>query len=157
MQTYLWLKWLHIMSATLMFGTGLGTAFYKWSTDRSGNVQAVAVVMERVVLADWLFTTPAVILQPLTGIWMAHLAGWPLDHGWLFWALALYMLAGICWLPVLWQQIEMRNLACQAAQQGTVLPYRYTRLCRWWFGLGVLAFSALIAVYLLMVFKPSEF
>ena len=85
---YLALKWLHILSATLMFGTGLGSAFYKWTTDRSGDVRAIAVVMQRVVLADWLFTTPTVILQPITGLWMAHVAGWPITHGWIAWALA---------------------------------------------------------------------
>jgi len=154
MTTYLALKWLHIMSATLMFGTGLGSAFYKWTTDRSGDVRAIAIVMERVVLADWLFTTPTVILQPATGLWMAHLAGIPFTHGWVACALGLYILAGLCWLPVVWQQIEMRNLARQAAQQGVNLPERYAQLCRRWFWLGMIAFNALIAVYFLMVFKP---
>lgn len=154
MTTYLTLKWLHIMSATLMFGTGLGSAFYKWTTDRSGDVRAIAIVMERVVLADWLFTTPTILLQPLTGLWMAHLAGTPITSGWVAWALGLYILAGACWLPVVWQQIEMRNIAQQAVQLGISLPDRYARLCRLWFWLGLIAFSALIAVYCLMVFKP---
>ena len=154
MQTYLLLKWLHIMSATLMFGTGLGSAFYKWSADRSGDVCAIAVVMERVVLADWLFTTPSVIIQPVTGVAMLHLAGIPLTSGWAAWALVLYVLAGACWLPVVWQQIVMRNLARQAATQGADLPVSYHRLCRRWFWLGVMAFSAVLAIYFLMVFKP---
>ena len=100
---YLLLKWMHILSATLMFGTGLGTAFYKWTTDRSGDVRSISVVMERVVLADWLFTTPTAIIQPITGLWMVHLAGWPLTQGWVAWAIGLYALAGACWLPVVWQ------------------------------------------------------
>lgn len=153
MNTYLLLKWLHIMSATLMFGTGLGSAFFKWTTDRSGDVRAIAVVMERVVWADWLFTTPSVIIQPLTGLWMAHLAGFPITHGWIAWSLGLYLLAGLCWLPVVWQQIRMRDMARQAVADGTALPENYLRLCGYWAGLGVVAFSALIAVYFLMVFK----
>lgn len=155
MTTYLALKWLHIMSATLMFGTGLGSAFYKWSTDRSGDVRAIAVVMERVVLADWLFTTPTVILQPLTGLWMAHLAGLPISSGWIAWATGLYALAGLCWLPVVWQQLEMRKLSRQASAQAIALPDRYHQLCRRWFWLGLIAFNALVVVYGLMVFKPA--
>lgn len=153
MSTYLLLKWLHIMSATLMFGTGLGSAFFKWTTDRSGDVRAIAVVMQRVVWADWLFTTPSVIIQPLTGLWMAHLAGFPITRGWIAWSLGLYLLAGVCWLPVVWQQIRMRDMARQAVADGTALPEHYARLCAYWAGLGVVAFSALIAVYFLMVFK----
>lgn len=153
MTGYLLLKWLHIMSATLMFGTGLGSAFYKWSADRSGDVRAIAVVMERVVLADWLFTTPTVLIQPVTGLWMAQLAGYPLASGWVAWALALYLLAGACWLPVVWQQIRMRDMARQAAASGAALPASYARLCRQWLWLGVIAFSALVGVYFLMVFK----
>lgn len=153
MNTYLLLKWLHIMSATLMFGTGLGSAFFKWTTDRSGDVRAIAVVMERVVWADWLFTTPAVIIQPITGLWMAHLAGFPITSGWVAWGLGLYILAGLCWLPVVWQQIKMRDMARQAVSDGTALPKSYTCLCRYWMGLGMIAFSALVVVYYIMIFK----
>lgn len=149
------LKWVHILSATLMFGTGLGTAFYKWTTDRSGDVRSIAVVMERVVLADWLFTTPTAIIQPITGLWMVHLAGWPLTQGWAMWAIGLYMLAGVCWIPVVFQQIEMLRLSRIASQQGVALPQRYWHLCRYWIWLGVIAFSAMMAVYGLMVFKPA--
>lgn len=155
MTTYLTLKWLHILSATLMFGTGLGSAFYKWTTDRSGDVRAIAVVMERVVLADWLFTTPTILIQPITGVWMALVANIPLTHGWIAWAMMLYMIAGICWLPVVWQQIQMRNIARESVKRQIPLPARYYRLCRAWFWLGVIAFSAITGIYFLMVFKPS--
>jgi len=152
---YFTLKYLHILSATLMFGTGLGTAFYKWTTDRSGDTRTIAIVMERVVLADWLFTTPTVILQPVTGLWMARLAGWPLTQGWVVWALGLYLLAGACWLPVVVLQIKMRTLARQAAAQGADLPHVYWRYAQIWCWLGVPAFFALLVVYWLMVFKPA--
>lgn len=152
---YSWLKYLHILSATLMFGTGLGSAFYKWTTDRSGDARAIAVVMERVVLADWLFTMPTVILQPITGLWMVHLAGWPLMQGWVARALGLYLVAGACWLPVLILQIRMREQAQLAVSRQMDLPKAYWQYARIWFWLGIPAFSALMVVYWLMVFKPA--
>ncbi|HSW12888.1 MAG TPA: DUF2269 domain-containing protein [Solimonas sp.] len=152
---FLLLKWIHILSSTLLFGTGLGTAFYKWWGDRSGDVRAQATVMRGVVLADWLFTTPAVVVQLLTGLWMALRVGYPLDRGWILWALCLYFLAGACWLPVLWLQLRMRDMAVTAAQGNQPLPVRYWRYQRIWFALGVPAFSGLVVVFWLMVFKPS--
>ena len=129
MNLYLLLKWLHIVSSVLMVGTGLGSAFYMFFTNRSGNVQAQAVVTKLVVRADWWFTTPTVLIQPATGLAMAYLAGWPLSTPWLAWSLALYALAGLCWLPVVWLQLRMRDMAIEAAQsaQGDgVLPPRCT-------------------------------
>lgn len=152
---FLWLKWLHILSATVLFGTGLGTAYFKWVTDRSGDVRAIAVVMRRVVWADWIFTTTTLVVQPVTGLWMAHLAGYPLTQGWVGWSLALYALAGACWLPVVWLQLRMRDMATQAATTECELPAAYHRDARWWFWLGVPAFGALVAVYYLMVFRPG--
>ncbi|MDR2874650.1 MAG: DUF2269 domain-containing protein [Methylobacillus sp.] len=151
---YLLLKWLHILSAILMFGTGFGTAFYKWTTDRSGDTRSIALVMERVVLADWIFTTPTAFIQPITGLWMVSLAGWPLTQGWVAWAVALYILVGACWLPVVWQQVEMLKLARQAVADHQPLPERYWRLRRYWMTLGCIAFTAMIAISGLMVLKP---
>jgi len=152
---YLTIKWLHILSATLMFGTGFGTAFYMFFTNRSRNVQAIAVVTTWVARADWWFTAPSVIVQPLSGLWMIHLAGYPLASRWIVWSLALYALAGICWLPVVWLQLRMRDMAQQAAAgSDTTLPARYWRYKRWWTALGFPAFGALVVVYWLMVNKP---
>ncbi|MGE0385178.1 MAG: DUF2269 family protein [Gammaproteobacteria bacterium] len=152
---YLWLKWLHILSATFLFGTGIGTAFYKWRADADADPVAQAAVMRAVVLADWVFTTPAIVVQPLTGLRMAWLAGYPIDRGWVAWALGLYLLAGACWLPVVWLQIRMREMAVQAARDRTPLPARYDAYRRTWFALGVPAFGALVLVFWLMVFKPA--
>lgn len=152
---FLWLKWLHILSATLLFGTGLGTAFYKWSVDRSGDVRAIAAVLPSVVLADWLFTATTVVIQPLTGLRMAQLAGYPLTSGWVAWSLGLYVLAGLCWLPVVWLQLRMRNMAIRAAAEELPLPERYHRYARIWFVLGIPAFTALMVVFYLMVFRPA--
>jgi uncharacterized membrane protein len=152
--TYLWLKTLHVVCATILFGTGLGTAFFKWATDRSGHVAAIRVVAERVVLADWIFTTPAIVIQAATGLALAREAGLPLTSGWLLGAIVLYVVAGACWLPVVWLQIRMRALAREAEREGSALDERYWRYARIWFWLGVPAFVAVLAVFALMVLKP---
>jgi uncharacterized membrane protein len=151
---YLAIKWLHILSATFMFGTGFGTAFYMFFTNRTGNVPAIAVVTRLVARADWWFTTPAIIIQPLSGLWMIHLAGFPFNAGWIVWSVALYGLAGACWLPVVWLQLRMRDMAALAAQHNAALPARYWGYEKIWTALGFPAFGALIAVYWLMVHKP---
>jgi uncharacterized membrane protein len=154
MNLYLGLKVVHVISSTILFGTGLGIAFFKWIVDRSGNVTAIRVVSERVVLADWLFTTPAILVQAASGVALAALAGFPLLRGWLACAILLYLLAGACWLPVVWLQMRMRDLARLAEREGMALPDAYHRYARLWFWLGVPAFLALIVVFWLMVAKP---
>ncbi len=151
---YLILKWVHILSAILLFGTGLGSAFYKFFTDRTGNVTAIAVTNRLVVIADWLFTTPTIIIQPITGFWMLHLLDMSLEPVWLWLSLALYLVAGACWLPVVVLQIRMRDLAqeCDASQQP--IGKEYHHMARTWFWLGVPAFIAMVAVVWLMVVKP---
>lgn len=151
--TYAILKTLHILSMVLLFGTGLGSAFYKWMADRSGNVAHIAVTNRHVVLADWVFTTPTVIFQPVSGLWMVYLLDMPLTTPWIAASLFLFVLAGICWLPVVWLQIRMRNIASDAAAQGAPLPDIYWRMTRSWFWLGVPAFTSMVLVVALMVFK----
>lgn len=155
MMEYLVLKWIHILSSTLLFGTGLGSAFYKYFADRRGDPALIAGVNRLVVLADWLFTTPTVILQPLTGLAMVALIGYPLDTPWLLLSIALYLLAGACWLPVVWLQIRMRRLSDDAVDEGRALSLEYRRLARIWFWLGVPAFLSMVGVFYLMVVKPS--
>jgi uncharacterized membrane protein len=151
--TYLTLKTLHILSMVLLFGTGLGSAFYKWMADRSRNIQHIAVTNKHVVLADWCFTTPTVIFQPISGIAMANVADLPLTTPWIAVSLALYCLAGACWLPVVWLQIRMQKMAESALEASASLPARYWQLARWWFCLGVPAFASMVLVVALMVFK----
>lgn len=151
---YLIVKWLHVLSSTLLFGTGLGSAFYMFFTSFTRDVRAVAVVVRYVVIADWMFTTPTIIIQPLTGAYMIHLVGFPWTSKWIVWSLGLYVLAGICWLPVVWMQIRMRDMAQRAVANGTELPDQYWRFMRWWIALGIVAFVALVAVFYLMVAKP---
>ena len=152
---YLTLKWIHILSAILLFGTGLGSAFYKFFTDRSGDVRAMAVTNRLVVFADWLITTPTIIIQPITGFWMVYLLNYETLPVWIWYSLGLYLLAGACWLPVVVLQIRMRDIAHAVGQNPPpTLPRRYQRMARSWFWLGVPAFIAMVAVVWLMVFKP---
>jgi uncharacterized membrane protein len=150
---YLILKWIHILSAILLFGTGLGSAFYKFFSDRSGNIHAIAVTNRLVVIADWMITTPTIIIQPITGFWMLSVANYAAIPDWIWLSLALYLFAGACWLPVVVLQIRMRDLAQQSMQSGQPLTAGYWRMARIWFWLGVPAFISMVAVVWLMVLK----
>lgn len=154
MNSYLLIKTIHILSSVLMVGTGFGSAFYLFFANRSGNQNAQLIVARLVVRADWWFTTPAVIIQPLSGWYLMHLAGWDSRALWLQLAIALYILAGACWLPVVWLQIQMKAMAERAAAQQQALPDTYWRYARYWEYLGYPAFIAMLAVYYLMVNKP---
>lgn len=151
---YLVIKWLHIVSSTFLFGTGVGSAFYKYVIDRSGDVRAIAHVARWVVIADWIFTTPAVIFQPLSGLYLAWLLGIPFSTPWLAVSIALFFMAGACWVPVVVLQMRMRDLAQQALRESTALPALYWRYARIWFWLGVPAFTMVVGVFYLMVAKP---
>ncbi len=148
------LKWIHILSATFLFGTGVGSAFYKFMADRSGNLQNIAYINRLVVWADWLFTTPTFIIQPVSGVMLAMLIGYPLSTPWLALSIVLYVFIGCFWVPVVFMQMRMEKLAFAALNSNTQLDERYARLVRYWVLLGFLAFFAMIAVYYLMVFKP---
>lgn len=153
--TYLVVKWLHILSSTLLFGTGLGSAFYMFFASRTRDPRVVATVVKYVVIADWTFTTPTIVIQPVTGFWLMHLLGIPFDTPWILWSIGLYLLAGAAWLPVVWMQMRMRDQAIAAAAAGTPLPDRYFRFLRIWVALGIVAFLALVVVFYLMVAKPA--
>ncbi|MDX9844076.1 MAG: DUF2269 domain-containing protein [Aquabacterium sp.] len=156
MNTYLIVKWLHILSSVLMVGTGFGSAFYMFFANRSGSVAAQAVVSRLVVRADWWFTTPAVIIQPLSGLWLVQQAGWSWTSPWLMLTLGLYALAGICWVPVVLLQLDMARMAQEAATAGhTALPVAYWQKAAMWERLGYPAFLAMLGVYFLMVYKPT--
>jgi len=149
-------KWLHVLSSTLLFGTGIGTAFFMFVANRSGDVRAIAVVTRYVVVADTIFTLTTVIFQPLSGWVLMQLAGTPLLTTWIWMSFALYLVAGLCWLPVVWIQLQMRKMAVETAITGApMLPARYWRYERVWVVLGIPAFVALVIVFYLMVAKPA--
>jgi uncharacterized membrane protein len=151
---YFLLKFLHVLGATVLLGTGAGIAFFMLLAHRTGDAQVIAAVARIVVLADFLFTASAVILQPVTGAWLAYLGGYPLFSGWIGWSILLYLVTGAFWLPVVWIQMRMRDLAGQAARDGTELPDLYFRLFRIWFAFGFPAFAAVLAIFWLMIAKP---
>ena len=153
--TYLIVKWLHILSSTVLFGTGLGSAFYMFFASRTRDARVTAVVVKYVVIADFLFTTPTIILQPATGLYLVHIAGLPLSSHWIAASIALYLIAGAAWLPVVWMQMKMRDMAATAAAGDGVLPERYWKFLKLWVALGVVAFLALVMVFYLMVAKPA--
>ena len=155
MDLYTLLKVAHVIGAAVLLGTGAGIAFFMLMAHRAREPALIAHTAGVVVLADTLFTASAVILQPVTGAALAHLAGYPLWSGWIAWSLALYVVTGLCWLPVVWIQLRLRDLAREAVATGAPLPARYFRLFRVWFVLGFPAFSAVIAIVWLMVAKPD--
>lgn len=148
-------KWLHILSSTVLFGTGIGSAFYLLAATLSRDARTVATVAGYVVIADWLFTATTAVLQPLTGYWMMRITGMDWGVGWLRMSAHLYVMAIACWLPVVWLQIQLRDLARQAAARGDALPRKYWRYFRMWFALGVVAFFAFLAIFYLMTVKPA--
>lgn len=152
---YLFVKWIHVLSSVVLVGTGLGSAYFMFFVNRTGNLAAQAVVCRLVVRADWWFTTPTAILQPLTGLVLVHLAGWPWSTPWLVTAIGLYLLAGACWVPVVWLQIRMAGMAAEALRREAALPPQYRAYARRWQRLGYPAFTAMLLVFWLMVAKPS--
>jgi uncharacterized membrane protein len=151
---YTFLKTLHIVSASLLLGTGLGIAFFLWMAHRGGEVHTIAAVSRLVVLADWCFTAPAVVIQFVSGILLAHMGGIPLTVRWLSISLGLFVLIGACWLPVVYLQIRIRKMAIDAARTGGALPDTYYRAMRAWFWLGWPAFVSVVVIIYLMVSKP---
>ena len=148
------LRWAHIIGAAVLLGTGAGIAFFMVMAHRTGDAKIIAHTAGIVVVADWLFTASAVVVQPITGTLLAMEIGWPLSHGWLAWSIGLYILVGVFWLPVVWIQHQIRDLARQAAQTGAGLPERYDQLYRIWFACGFPAFFAVLAIVWLMVARP---
>lgn len=155
MDVYTLLKVSHVVGATVLLGTGAGIAFFMLMAHRTCDPALIAHTARIVVLADTLFTASAAFLQPMTGAALAHLAGYPLFSGWIGLSLVLYLVTGLCWLPVVWIQIRLRDLALQAAATSMPLPERYFRLFKLWFVLGIPAFTAVLGIVWLMVVKPA--
>lgn len=155
MTEYYVLKFLHVIGAAVLLGTGAGIAFFMLLAHKSGDVRVIAGVARIVVIADYLFTATAVVAQPVTGLLLARTAGYSLTEGWIALSIALYLVTGAFWLPVVWMQSRMRSLARDAAAAGTALPPLYHRLFRWWFAFGFPAFTAVLAIFWLMIARPE--
>jgi uncharacterized membrane protein len=149
------LKLIHILGATVLFGTGLGIAFFMLMAHRTRDAALIAHTARIVVIADAVFTATAVIVQPISGAALIWLLGYAWSEPWIVASLALYLLAGLCWLPVVWIQIRLRNLAADAARRGEQPSAEYRRLFRIWFALGWPAFLTVIAILVRVIAKPS--
>jgi uncharacterized membrane protein len=155
MTAYYLLKWLHVIGAAVLLGTGAGIAFFMLMAQRTGDVRVIAGVTRIVVIADYVFTATAVLAQPVTGVLLARWVGYSLAEGWILLSIGLYLLTGVFWLPVVWMQSRMRSLAASAAAAGEALPAQYHRLFRLWFAFGFPAFTAVLAIFWLMIARPE--
>jgi uncharacterized membrane protein len=152
---YFLLKYAHVIGASVLLGTGAGIAFFMLLAHRTGDPATVAAVARIVVVADFLFTATAVIAQPITGVWLAWTVGYSLWERWITLSILLYVVTGAFWLPVVWMQIRIRDLAIEAAAAGQPLPAAYRRLFRLWFAFGFPAFGAVLAIFWLMIARPA--
>lgn len=149
------LRWLHVLGACVLLGTGAGIAFFMVMAERTRRPALIAHVASTVVIADTVFTATAVIVQPITGYLLARAVGWPLTQGWIVLSLILYVVIGLFWLPVVWIQIRLRDIARQAEADGAALPARFHRLYRIWFAFGFPAFACVLAIVWLMLARPD--
>lgn len=155
MSDYLMFKLVHVIGAAVLLGTGAGIAFFMLMAHRTGDARAVAAVARIVVIADYVFTATAIVLQPVTGVLLAAAAGYPLTSGWIVLSVGLYLWTGAWWLPVVWMQARMRRLAEAAVAADQPLPPAYHRLFRRWFAFGFPAFAAVLAIFWLMIARPQ--
>jgi uncharacterized membrane protein len=152
---YLALKYLHIAGAAVLLGTGAGIAFFMLLAHIEGKPVVIASVARIVVIADFIFTATAVVAQPVTGSLLALEAGYSLREGWILWSIVLYVFTGAFWLPVVWMQMRLRDLAVKAAADGTQLPDEYHRIFWHWCAFGVPAFAAVAMIFWMMIAKPN--
>lgn len=155
MDGLLLLKAAHVVGAAIIFGTGLAIAFFTWfgyrAAVRDGSIGELRQTLRLTVIADACLTAPAVVFQAASGLALMNAHGWPLLSAWSLAVWGLFILAGVCWLPVLFIQAKLARVSREAS---SALPTGFHRLFRWWFALGVPAFTAVIAIYWLMVAKP---
>jgi uncharacterized membrane protein len=152
---YFVLKYLHIVGAAVLLGTGAGIAFFMLVAHLGGKPPVIAAVARIVVIADFIFTATAVVVQPITGSLLVWHVGYSFWDGWIIWSIALYVLTGALWLPVVWMQMRLRDLAAKAATENMPLPNEYHRIFWLWFAFGIPAFTAVAAILWLMIAKPQ--
>jgi len=155
MMLYFVLKYLHIVGAAVLLGTGAGIAFFMLAAHLGGKPTVIAGVARIVVIADFIFTATAVVVQPVTGSLLALQVGYSFWDGWIVWSMVLYVITGALWLPVVWMQMRLRDLASAAAADGSPLPDEYHRIFWLWFAFGIPAFVAVAAILWLMIAKPQ--
>lgn len=155
MTAYFLLKYLHVIGAAVLLGTGAGITFFLLLAHLRGGPALIGGIARIVVIADFVFTATAVIAQPVAGVLLAHTVGYSLWEGWIVWSVVLYIFTGVFWLPVVWMQMRMRDLAAEAARRNQPLPHRYHQLFRLWFAFGFPAFGAVLAIFWLMITRSA--
>lgn len=155
MMLYFVLKYLHVVGAAVLLGTGSGIAFFMLAAHLGGNTSVIAGVARIVVIADFIFTATAVVAQPITGSLLVLHVGYSFWEGWIVWSMVLYVITGVLWLPVVCMQMRLRDLASIAAAKGSPLPPEYHRIFWLWFAFGIPAFIAVSAILWLMIAKPQ--
>ncbi len=155
MDLYTAIKTLHILSSTILFGTGIGIAFFMFRSAFTKDLHEKFYAAKNTALADYMFTLPAVIIQPLSGVALVHMGGFAWNDFWLTTTYAIYLIAGLCWIPVVWIQIQLKNMVMDSINNKTELPARYHRFFKIWFLLGWPAFAGLLIIFYLMVAKPA--
>lgn len=153
MDSYVTLKLIHILSAVVVAGTGTGIAFFMFMAARSKNTEAIAEVTKIVVIADWVFTAPAVVAQFVTGLLLMNRLGYSFSSPWFLAVISLFIFIGLCWLPVIWIQYKLRDQAMLSKERSEPSP-EFNRLMKLWTLLGIPAFSAILVIFWLMIFKP---
>ena len=151
---FLWLQWIHVLSAVVLLGTGIGIAFFMFRANATREIGAIRFALKNVVLADLIFTLPAVVLLPVTGHFLMQTGSTSIKDPWIIFSLVLFFLAGLCWLLAAYLQRRMRGFAEEAAERGEDLSPVYWKYERLWFWLGVVAFPAVVGIFFLMTFKP---
>lgn len=150
------LKFLHVLGAIVILGTGTGIAFFMLMAHRTGNARFIGRTAIIVVQADMIFTATAVVIQPITGYLLTQRTGISFAEGWMVASLVLYLVAGAFWLPVVWIQARMRDIALEAARAGMPLPTRYHQLFRTWFAFGLPGFGSVLSIVWLMIVKTGS-
>lgn len=153
MDSYLILKILHILSAVVVAGTGTGIAFFMFMANRSNNPEAIRVTAKHVILGDWIFTLPGVITLLVTGPLLMLKLGYSFSSPWFYWVIGLFVFVGLCWIPVLRIQYKLYELSKAVTNQNAISP-EFKKLMRLWTAFGIAAFSAILVIFWLMVFKP---
>lgn len=153
MDSYLLLKYLHILCSFILAGTGTGIAFFMLMASRTRNITAIAITARHVILADWIFTTPAVIGQLLTGVLLMQYLHYSFTSIWFFSVISLFLFIGFCWIPVVFIQYRLKQLA-EAAELTGKIGEEYHVAMKWWIALGIPAFTGILVMLWLMVFKP---
>ncbi|MDQ0115862.1 DUF2269 family protein [Paenibacillus harenae] len=149
----LWLV-LHLLGVLLMAGNIITAAFWKIRADLAGNPIVIHQAAKNVMIADYAFTIPGLVMIIVSGGAMASESGvtWT-GINWLTLSLILLSVTGIIWLAILIPlQRKMIRSSADGIKTGTISA-EYRRASRQWAIYGVAATLLPIIILYLMVMK----